>query len=346
MSNSARDIIRPSEAGIFRTVFLYVGQGDATLLAIPSGQDFEFMLIDTNLDEEREGIDMPRLLSDLLDGELQYFVNTHPHKDHLTGLAEIRDAGVEVKSVWHSGHKPGADHKEVFEDLEALIKELGDENVTVLEGTRDDQVVGDVSYNVLAPAEYVTDEIEGEKPEERAARIHEQCAVIRFRYGQDEKQVMITGDADLDAWQKHIAGYHSGRLSSVVLSAPHHGSRSFFVRNEGDEPYVDHIESIQPTYAVISAPRSEESEHGHPHEDAVEEYKKYVEEDNLIHLGKDRECVIVDIRDDGEIEVRTDDGQLVEDYCLGGEGKGPSGSYARKVGTVGVVTKLDDKPMG
>ena len=37
MGNKAQDIIIPKEKHVFRTVFLYVGQGDATLLVIPEG---------------------------------------------------------------------------------------------------------------------------------------------------------------------------------------------------------------------------------------------------------------------------------------------------------------------
>ena len=141
-----------------------------------------------------------------------------------------------IEKLWHSGHKPGGDHKEAYEDLDYVVKKLGDDNVYILKGSKEDNKLGDktiklgdINYNVLAPAEYVADEIEGEMPDERYSRIHEQCGVIRFKYGTDEKQILITGDADYDAWKEHIADYHKDRLPSTVLSAAHHGSNSFFL---------------------------------------------------------------------------------------------------------------------
>ena len=50
MSNVAQDVLIP-DPGTFRTAFLYVGQGEATLLVIPEGENFKFVLIDTNVDK-------------------------------------------------------------------------------------------------------------------------------------------------------------------------------------------------------------------------------------------------------------------------------------------------------
>lgn len=315
--NIAQEILLPKEPGIFRIVFLYVGQGDSAFLAIPEGENYKFMLIDSHLDEELGGVNLPEMLSDLSENDIDFtYVNTHPHNDHLGGLDKIRES-VNISSVWHSGHKPGGDHAEVFEELGDLIKELDPSQVIQIEGTRDEQSVGDVKFNILAPAEYVIDDIEDEEPDERAARIHEQCAAIRFCYGRDPKQILITGDADLDAWQKHITEYHKDRLPSTVLSAPHHGSKSFFIKNDDDEPYLDHINAIEPEYVVISAPKSSESKHDHPHEYALKRYSETVSEDKLIHLGKDRECFIVDIDPNGTLKTFTDEGQLASNYVLG-----------------------------
>jgi len=342
MNNKAQEIIIPQEPGIFRTVFLYVGQGDSTLLVLPFGETYKYMLIDCNKDDSLGGIDLPAMLKDLTD-TLHYFVNTHPHIDHISGIKEIADA-VKIKKIWHSGHRPGGEHKEAFKELEKVMNSLNKKDIEVLLGTRDDLQIGDVTYNILSPAEYVSDEVEDEKPEVRYARIHEQCTVLRFRYGEDEKQVLITGDADLDAWQKHITEYHKERLPSTVLSAVHHGSRSFFKKDENNEPYKEHLKAISASYLVISAPKQEESEHDHPHDDALEIYEEYFDEDYILHLGKNRECVIVDIRKDGSIEVRWDK-ELIETYGTQ-DGEDDDGGSKKGVRAAVVYTKLDKKPMG
>jgi len=49
------DIFNP-QAGTFRTIFLYVGQGDATLMIIPDGNTHKYILIDSNKDEKTMGL--------------------------------------------------------------------------------------------------------------------------------------------------------------------------------------------------------------------------------------------------------------------------------------------------
>lgn len=323
--NTAQEIIKPKESGIFRTVFLYVGQGDATLLVVPNGDEYLYMLVDCHLGEELGGVNLPDMLSDLLDEtENLIYVNTHPHNDHLSGIEKINES-VNISEIWHSGHKPGKGHDEAFEELSNIIDNLDDSSVKILEGSQNEFDLGDVKYNILSPAEYVSDEIDDETPEERSARIHEQCAVLRFSYGSNPKSILITGDADLDAWKNHITEYHSERLPSDILSAPHHGSKSFFIKNDDDDPYLEHIDNISPDYIVISAPTSEESQHDHPHEYAVEKYLEYVDRGNLIHLGEKRESFIVDVDSSGNVSSYSDEGQLVSAYNFADDSSSKSG---------------------
>ncbi len=186
MSNTAKNVIIPQQAGVFRVVFLYVGQGDSTLLVVPSADSYKYLLVDCHLDKDLGGIDVATMLADLLDQELDIFVNTHPHIDHLKGVKEIFDE-VGIKEVWHSGHIPGGDHKESYKDLKKIIDEIGETNVYTMKGSRErnklddiEYALGDIDFNVLSPAEYVIDEIADEKPEDRYRRIHEQCGVIKF----------------------------------------------------------------------------------------------------------------------------------------------------------------------
>jgi beta-lactamase superfamily II metal-dependent hydrolase len=355
VANTAKEVIIPKEPNLFRAVFLYVGQGDSTILVVPDGTSYKYALIDSNEDDSAGGIDLLKLLKDLFKGteeKLEVYMNTHPHKDHLDAVKKIyKEIG--IKQVWHSGHKPGGEHKDVYKDLEYVMKELGEENVFRLKGSREENKLdettvklGDINYNVLAPADYVSDEIEDEKPEDRYKRIHEQCGVIRFKYGKDEKQILITGDADYTAWKDHITDYHKDRLPSKVLSAVHHGSNSFFWKDSDTkkDPYKEHLEKIKPAYVVVSAPKSKESRHGHPDGEAMDLYKEEVGEDNLFHLGKKRECIIVDIRADGQIELYPDD-ELVKEY--GAEGDGDGGKVSKAAAIISpVITKIDRKPMG
>jgi competence protein ComEC len=358
--NIAKKVIIPP-SGVFRVVFLYVGQGDAAVMMIPDGQDFKRVLVDNNIDKSGGGIDTSELLKDLLDGDgkLDVFMNTHPHADHTEGLEAINDA-VGVKEVWHSGHNPGKGADDAYKEMMRVIDAIGRENEYRFYGTNDrnkmrvgsgeDQLIkklGDVNYQVLSPAEYLCDEIADETPEARKRRIHEHCAVIRFSYGTTEKHVMITGDADRVAWEEHIVDYHKEVLATDVLSAVHHGSRTFFkFPNNDDDIYEEHIEAMNPTYLVLSAPKQDESNHGHPHDDAMKLYREHILEENIYHTGKNRESVIIDIHPDGTLTIDLDT-ELYDQYSYDNEDDGGEEKKAIAPTYIGSRTSnIDSKPMG
>ncbi len=324
-SNVARDVLWPKDKNVLvRVAALYVGQGSSAIVFAAKGDSYDVLVVDINMDKERGGIDVPRLIKDLLDGDDLYaFVNTHPHDDHTRGVLALSES-VTIKNVWHSGHIPSKKYGACFYDelkkvIDTVKKAGGDE--IILEGSKSSNSLGDAAYHVLSPAEYVTDEVNEEKADERYRRIHEQCAVIKF--GKDETWVMIPGDADHVAFREHITEYHKERLGAFALFASHHGSRSFFRETEDDEPYLDALDAIDPSYVVISAPKRDESPHEHPHEDAVELYADKVGEENLFHTGEDRHCFIVDIYKDGTYSAPTDDaGKLVNEYGLSPDDEG------------------------
>lgn len=359
MSNTAKKIIVPAN-GVFRIVSLYVGQGDATILIIPDGNTFKYILVDNNIDKSNGGINTTKLLKDLMDGvgKLDVFMNTHPHADHTEGIETINDE-IGVKEIWHSGHNPGKDADEAYQEMKRVIKDIGKENEFRFFGTNDknkirkgdadtqvEKILGDVNYQVLSPAEYLVDEIAGEDPKDRRARIHEHCSVIRFSYGNPEKHFMITGDADRIAFEDNIVDYHESVLPCDILSGSHHGSRTFFkFRGNDDDVYEKHIEKMKPTYLVISAPKQSESSHDHPHDDAMDLYKKHIKEENIFHTGKKRESVIFDIHSNGTISV-TLDTDLVDKYGYDNDGDDDKSGSSSAPYVGSRTTNLDSKPMG
>ncbi len=359
----AEKVIKPTKAGIFRSVFLYTGQGESTLLVIPTGPavtDYMYVLVDSDRDKEPNEIDLIVMFKDLfkISGKLSIFINTHPHNDHIGGIKDIYDE-IGFSEVWHSNHKPGGEHKKKYKDFQYVLSKVGKNNEYFLLGSNaqnkirksnDEEVIkklGQIDYQVLSPAEYLCEDIEDSDADERNKRIHEQCGVLKLTYGKDAKSIMITGDSDKEAWKEHITDYHKDNLPSYVLSASHHGSRTFFKDDEDDEDvYETHIENIKPFYLIISAPKQKDSPHGHPHDDAMELYKKHVDEDNILHLGVNVESVIVDIDSNGNIEVRTDK-ELVEAYGKGNDDDGgDNDNTARNIYIGSQTSRIDNKPMG
>lgn len=363
--NVAERVIKPTKSNIFRSVFLYTGQGESTLLVIPTGpniDDYMYVLVDCDKDKGSNEIDLSALLKDLFanKGSLEVFINTHPHDDHIGGIKEVYDT-VGLKEVWHSNHKPGKKHADKYEELTYVIDKVGKANEYHLKGTNDSNKIrssednetlkklGNVDYVVIAPAEHVCDDIDEGDADERYNRIHEQCGVLKFTYGTEAKSILFTGDSDKKAWKNHITEYHKDKLPAFVLSASHHGSRTFFkVDKEDEDIFEEHIKLINPTYLIVSAPKKEDSPHDHPHDDAMDLYKKHVDEDNILHLGKNQECVIVDIDDTGAITVNTDK-ELVSEYGKSNDDNNDGGkeSSPNKRWSVGAQpTRLDNKPMG
>ncbi|MDQ3801422.1 MAG: MBL fold metallo-hydrolase [Acidobacteriota bacterium] len=366
MGAPAQNILLPPQTNMMRVVFLYVGQGESTLLFIPNNGTHLKMLIDSNQGRNTGGIDLIKMLKDLCEGEearLDYFVNTHPHSDHAGDLDAIQDE-IEITNVWHSGHDPGPNHSEAYNALKKLRKKVSDNGGEdrALCGSRETQTLGEAVYNVLSPAQYVQDDISDETPEIRYRRIHEHCAVLRIGYGSPEpKFVLITGDSDKCAWKEHITEYHGAgdenRLKAEVLSASHHGSRTFFKTDENDpEPYTRHMDFISPQYLVISSPVQEESCHGHPHDDALELYKKYVAEENILHTGEGKTSYILDIYSDGQIFIDDDNGDLASTYGFtsdeanknnsGNSNNGGNNSRTSPNKSPYVITRVDERPMG
>jgi len=360
----AEKIIKPTKAGVFRTIFLYTGQGESTLLVIPTGPnvgDYMYVLVDSDRDKEPNEIDLVDMFNDLFktNGKLSTFINTHPHNDHIGGIKDVYDE-IGFTEVWHSNHKPGGKHKEKFKDFQYVVDKVGKKNEYFLLGTNDlnkirtsgDKEVikklGLIDFQVLSPAEYLCDDIEDADADERNARIHEQCGVIKFTYGKDAKSIMITGDSDKKAWKEHITDYHKDNLPAIILSASHHGSRTFFKEDKDDKDvYETHIEHIKPTYLIVSAPKQEDSPHEHPHDDAMELYKKHVDEDGIFHLGSAPYSVIVDIDDKGNIDVKTDV-ELIEAYGKSDDGgnNNNDGDKARNIYIGSQTSRIDNKPMG
>jgi len=331
-TNTAQEVIKPSAAKVLRTVFLYTGQGDSTIIAVPTGNtadDYEYVLIDADLDKEENEINLIDMLNDLLGSEkLSRYINTHPHKDHTGGIKEIYDK-VGIVEVWHSNHRPAGEHADTFKELKYVLDKVGKNNEYLLKGTNalnkirkhDDteliKKIGLIDYQIFSPAEYLCEEIDEEDADARNRRIHEQCAVFKFSYG--GKSILFTGDANKAAWQDHITEYYKGSLKADVVDAGHHGSRTTFKDGEDDKnPYKKHFDYIDANHLIISAPKQADSPHGHPHDDAMEIYREYFKDENIYHLGKKPYCIVVDIDSSGNLTI-TEDDKLISTYGKGND---------------------------
>lgn len=336
--------------------FLNVGQGDSTYFEFTDSKEkVRRGLIDCNLDRARKGIDVLQFLADRVpcqekDGKksryLDYLIVTHPHADHIRGIAEIGNE-YELGELWDSGHEPEDknDNCALYEKYAAVKKKhkavLHDED-RKMSRTPIDMCDGELQAHIFSPSRFIT-ATEEMDTEERREAIHSECMCFKLIFG--EFSVLFAGDSNWLAWERitEFEHYDDATLKANILHASHHGSRTFFRKNEEEKPLKDGIKRIDPDHLIISV--SDPSPHNHPHEDALEIYKEYVPEDEILYTHAD--TLVLEVDDEGEYSLEPDP-EIQEKYELPQEdeaGDKSSKSGMSKSFNVAAMprTRLDDQ---
>lgn len=207
--------------GLLHVYFLNVGQGDATLIRTPTGEN---ILIDggpknTVLGELKE-------ILPPLDAEIALIILTHPHKDHIEGLLSVISR-YSVKKILISGTY---DNKYF---IERFLKLAAAKKITVMVAeAKTDFSAGEVMLDILYP--FVQKLAQEENP-------HWNNIVARLTYGENE--ILFTGDAETDIEEKLIAT--GAPLNADILKVGHHGSLT-----STSEAF---LQAVTPEYSVIMA---------------------------------------------------------------------------------------------
>ena len=208
-------------------IFLSVGQGDACLVAFPTG---ERIMIDTGPFESRDRLvdQLHALGVERLDA---VFV-THGHADH-TGNLMTLVRRFDVPKVLYGGSEGD------YGDLLQKVRRRGVGCTALLEG--DVLCFGDAVLTVLSPlANRTYDDVNGSS------------AVLRLTYG--DNAALFMADATAQTEEYMLFRYHRQELRADVLKVGHHGSSS--------SSSLRFLKVVSPTLAVISVGRY--NEYGHP----------------------------------------------------------------------------------
>lgn len=241
--------------------FVDVGQGDCIFVALPNGEN---MLVDCGEYSERDTVE--GFLLDNGVSRIDYLVATHPHADHMGGMAHIIK-NFDIGEFFMPDKE--ADSKAFITMLEAL-----DEKKVKSTLVRDGDIIfEDDSFrcDVLSP---VLDEYD---------ETNDVSVILKLSCG--EKSFLLTGDAEEYAIRQMDAD-----LNADVLKVGHHGSVT-----STTEEFLD---DVSPSYAVICC--GKDNSYGHPHKEVLELLK----EKNIKVYRTDTDGTVAFICDGNNIEIK------------------------------------------
>jgi competence protein ComEC len=259
----------PASGGELTVRILDVGpiNGDSILITSPSGKT---VLIDAG--DTTKGKAVVEALKRNNIQQLDYFIATHPHPDHIGGAAEVFKA-VKVLNVIDNGQppsvpqiaappsKPGAAKKpppptskptktntltKFYDDYKAAVSSSGAHYENAKPGTKYD-LGGGALLMILAPSEpyFTKDKMTTGGNEPNANSI-----VARLDYG--SFSMMFAGDAEDQT--EHRLLTKELELRSRVLKIGHHGSKYASSK--------DFLDRVQPEVAIVSC--GAWNRYGHP----------------------------------------------------------------------------------
>ncbi len=236
------------DAGKLRLTVLDVGQGDCLLLQTPQGRT---VLIDgggandektADQSDVGERVVLPFLRAQGI-GHLDVLVITHPHGDHVGGLAAVlrqESVGVVLDGTCLPYPSPA------YAQVRALIQS---QHITYMRAVRGMTLQLDpaVRADILNPP--AQGNIYGTTPDNSS--VNNYSAVLRIGYGRTH--FLLDGDAQSEAEQSMLAAIPD--LSADVLKVGHHGA--------GNASTDAWLARVHPRYAAVSC--GLHNHFGHPH---------------------------------------------------------------------------------
>ncbi|MCL1918499.1 MAG: MBL fold metallo-hydrolase [Peptococcaceae bacterium] len=163
---------------------------------------------------------------------LNYVIATHPHSDHIGGMAAVIDA-FDVKNVY----MPKIAHTTVT--FERLLDTIDAKGLSI-QTARAGKILfdyGTLKAEIIAPNK------------DKYEDLNNYSAVILLTYG--SKKFLFMGDAEKEIEAEILS---KGDISADVIKIGHHGSHTSTTQN--------FINAVNPSIAIISV--GQDNKYGHP----------------------------------------------------------------------------------
>ncbi len=216
-----------SNYGLMRVHFIDVGQADSAFIELGNGQT---MLIDAGRSGNASTI--VNYIKALQYETIDYVVASHPHDDHIGGMATVLDS-------FNIGKMYMPKQAHTITAFTNMLDVIEDKNIELYTAKAGISILssGIINIDVLAPFA------------DSDSNLNNVSAVVRITYG---KTVMLfTGDAEHVIENQLL---NSG-IDADVLKVGHHGA--------GSASSSSFIKAVSPEVAVISV--GEGNSYGHPH---------------------------------------------------------------------------------
>lgn len=218
-----------------RLVFtaLNVGQGDALLFEFPDGRT---MLVDAGT--RKGGRSVVSALKSKGIRTIDILVATHPHEDHIGGMAEVLRS-FSIGKAWDSGFVSASRTQQLF--LEE-IKSRGIRYGRPKAGFK--QKVGEVEITVLGPVRMLSG---------TNSDANNNSLILHVAFGR--VSFLLTGDVELEG-RRSVGVFPP----ATILKASHHGSWT------GTDATL--LKQVNPELAILSYGRK--NSYGHPHKQTLD----------------------------------------------------------------------------
>ncbi|MFA6427481.1 MAG: MBL fold metallo-hydrolase [Candidatus Magasanikbacteria bacterium] len=223
-----------------KITFLDIGQGDATFIEFPDGQQ---MLVDCS--QDARVLEALGRVMEYYDKVIDYLLITHPDLDHYGGCQSVLER-FDVKNIVYNGLK-----KEYDSQWQSFWDAREDEGSTYVEIQREEEWhIASTTLHFLYPDHSIVADshIPGD-----TKQVDANNTSIVFSLTYASSSILMMGDAE-EPLEKYLLATYADQLDSDILKLGHHGSDSSSIQ--------EFITLVSPQHAIASL--GVNNKFGHP----------------------------------------------------------------------------------